>query len=311
MKESITCVNSIFEQPWWLDAVAPGSWGVIEVKHNEECVCRLPYVHMRRYGMRCIGTPEMTMFSGPWIRKTGGKPVTYLGYKKEVISEMIDMLPKGNVSIALSPEQNYYLPFLWKGFKIVPRFTYRIWDTSDLDKVWNNFDKSARKAIKKGTDLLALRTDYPIDILFDLEDKTYARQNRKNPTDKEQIKRVYNACLEHDSGVLMCAVDDEGRVHTATLYVYDSQTLYAIHGGRDPELRESQADSFLIWKGLELASKKKIAFDFEGSSIEGIERFFRSFGGELLVYYSVNRYSLTMSFLEYTKPVIKKSLGWV
>lgn len=310
MIDSIACVNSIFEQPWWLEAIAPGAWDVIEVKHNEECVCRLSYVHMRQYGIKCIGTPGMSMFSGPWIRETGGKAVTYLGYKKEVLTEMIDMLPKGNISISLAPEQNYYLPFLWKGFKIVPRFTYRIWDTSNLDTVWNNFDKSARKAIKKGNDLLKLRTDMPIEVLFDLEDKTYARQGRKNPTDKDQLRRVYNACLKHDAGVLMCAVDDADRVHTATLYVYDDNTLYAIHGGSDPKLRESQADSYLIWKGLELASQRKLAFDFEGSSIEGIEKYFRSFGGEPLIYYSAQKYNVLMSLIEYIKPIIKKLLGW-
>lgn len=310
MIDSTTCVTSIFEQPWWLEAIAPGSWDVIEVKHNEVCVCRLPYVRMRRYGFKCIGTPGMAMFSGPWIKDTRGKAVSCLGYKKEVMSEIIDMLPKGNVSLSLSPEHNYFLPFLWKGFRIKPCFTYRIWDTSDLEKVWNNFDKSARKAVKKGLESLTLRTDLPIDVLFELEDKTFARQNRKNPTDKEQLKRVYNACIEHDSGILMCAVDDADRVHTATLYVYDSKTLYAIHGGSDPELRESQADSFLIWKGIELASQKKIAFDFEGSSIEGIERYFRSFGGEPLIYYSVNRYNAILSFAEYIKPFVKNILGW-
>ncbi len=311
MTDPTTCTNSIFEQPWWLEAAAPGAWEIIEVKHNEECVCRLPYVHMKQYGIiKCVGTPGISMFSGPWIRDTGGKAVTYLGYKKEVLSEMIDMLPKGNVCISLSPEQNYYLPFLWKGFKVVPRFTYRIWNTSDLNKVWNDFDKSARKAIKKGTELLSLRTDLPIDVLFDLLDKTFARQNRKNPCDIEQIKRVYNACVEHDAGVLMCAVDSINRVHTATLYVYDNKTLYAIYGGSDPELRDSQADAFLIWKGLELASQRNLAFDFEGSSIEGIEKYFRSFGGEPLIYYTVQRYGIGLSFLEYIKPQIKKILRW-
>ena len=310
MTESIECANSIFEQPWWLEAVAPGSWDTIEVKHGGECVCRLSYVYMKRYGIRCIGTPGLSMFSGPWIKETGGKAVTYLGYKKVIMGELIDLLPKGNISISLSPEQSYYLPFIWKGYRVTPSFTYRIWDTSDLEKVWNNFDKSARKAVRKGSSSLVLRTDLPIDVLFELEDKTYARQNRKNPIDKEQLRRIYTACLEHDAGVLMCAVDDKNRVHTATLYIYDNKTLYAIHGGSDPELRESQADSFLIWKGIELASQKGLAFDFEGSSIENIEQYFRSFGGEILIYYTAVKYNALLSFIEYIKPKIKRRLGW-
>ena len=292
-----------------MEAVAPGKWSVIEVKHNDECVCRLPYAELKRYGIPCFGTPGLGMFSGPWIRKTGGKAVTYLGYKKEVLLEMIDMLPKGNICISLLPEHSYYLPFLWRGFRVAPCFTYRIWDTGDLNKVWENFDKSARKAIKKGSEQLSLRTDLPIEVLFELEDKTFQRQKRKNPCDKDQLRRAYEACLKHDAGQLMCAVDELGRVHTATLYVYDDKTMYAIHGGSDPELRDSQADSFLIWEGLKLASERHLAFDFEGSSIEGIEKYFRSFGGEPLVYYTVTRYGAALSFLEYIKPKVKKILG--
>lgn len=308
--ESIESVTSIFEQPWWLEATAPNKWIVIEVVRNDVCVGRLPIVEERTFGVRCFGTPSGSMFSGPWIKETGGKPVTYLRYQKEVMAELIKQLPQGNIRINLSPEHQYYLPFLWNGFKFEPCFTYRINDTSDLDKVWNDFDKSARKAVSKGAESLILRTDLPIEVLFDLEDKTYARQNRKNPVDKERLRRVYESCVEHEAGVLMCAVDKEERVHTATLYVYDSKVMYAIHGGSDPELRSSQSDAFLIWKALELASEKKLSFDFEGSSIEAIEKYFRSFGGTPTVYLCAKKYGLVMSLLDYVKPIIKKILGW-
>ena len=33
--------NSLFEQPWWLDAVAPGAWGAVEVSRDGRVVARL------------------------------------------------------------------------------------------------------------------------------------------------------------------------------------------------------------------------------------------------------------------------------
>lgn len=40
----IPYANSIFEQPWWLDIVAPGNWDEVVVKQNEEIIARLPFV---------------------------------------------------------------------------------------------------------------------------------------------------------------------------------------------------------------------------------------------------------------------------
>ena len=44
---SIPWVNSVFEQPWWLDAVAPGPWSAAEVRRGDEVVARLPYMRRR------------------------------------------------------------------------------------------------------------------------------------------------------------------------------------------------------------------------------------------------------------------------
>ena len=32
---TLPCVNSFFEQPWWLDAVAPGDWGAAVVLNDD------------------------------------------------------------------------------------------------------------------------------------------------------------------------------------------------------------------------------------------------------------------------------------
>ena len=53
--DSIPSVNSIFEQPWWLDVVAPGRWSAAEVRRDDKVVARLPYVQRRRLGLNTIG----------------------------------------------------------------------------------------------------------------------------------------------------------------------------------------------------------------------------------------------------------------
>jgi hypothetical protein len=56
------------------------------------------------------------------------------------------------------------------------------------------------------------------------------------------------------------------------------------------EAKQSNLSPLLLWEGIQLASNYKChTFDFEGSMIPGVERFFRSFGGEPVVYNNISK----------------------
>ena len=81
-------------------------------------------------------------------------------------------------------------------------------------------------------------------------------------------------------------------------------------GGGDPEFRNSGAASLLIWEGIKFAHNHSEIFDFEGSMIESIERFFRGFGAVPRVYYNVTKLNVILQFAEYLKPKVKKIIGY-
>lgn len=60
--KNLTCVNSVFEQPWWLDAVAQGRWQSIEINSGGKTTARLPYVLYKRFGFKIIGMPPNPAF---------------------------------------------------------------------------------------------------------------------------------------------------------------------------------------------------------------------------------------------------------
>jgi hypothetical protein len=66
-RDAAACTHSLFEQPWWLDAVAPGNWDAATVTSDGEIIGRLPYVRMRRCGLTILGQPPLTQFLGPWM----------------------------------------------------------------------------------------------------------------------------------------------------------------------------------------------------------------------------------------------------
>ena len=296
MKESITCVNSIFEQPWWLDAVAPGQWDAIEIVKDGKPVARLPYY---------------TQTLGYWVDETGAKNAKKYARRKELISELIEKLPKGySVALDLDHACDYLFPFRWNGFNLQMVYSYRLEDIHDVDLLWNGLADNIRREIKKAQKIVTIEDDHSIDDLILMQKKTFERQGRNQSDSDELLSRLDAALVEHHARKLLCAVDDEKRIHAASYFVYDSNCCYYLIGGGDPELRTSGAASLLMWEGIKFASSVSKSFDFEGSMIEPIERFFRAFGGVPTPYWRITKFNMALSAADYMKPKIKKLIGW-
>ena len=311
MKESITCVNSIFEQPWWLDAVAPGQWDAVEIIKDGKPVARLPYVKTKRMGFDLLSMPDYTQTLGYWVEDTGAKNARRYARRKDLISELIEKLPKGySVDLALDHACDYLFPFRWHGFNLQMAYSYRIEDIRDVNFVWNGLAENIRTDIKKAHKIVTIEDNHSIDDLILMQKKTFERQGRKYNDCDELLSRLDAALVDHGARKLLCAVDAEKRIHAASYFVYDSNCCYYLIGGGDPELRNSGATSLLVWEGIKFASTVSKSFDFEGSMIESIERFFRAFGGVPTPYWRVTKLNMLLSIADYMKPKIKKLIGW-
>jgi hypothetical protein len=78
-------------------------------------------------------------------------------------------------------------------------------------------------------------------------------------------------------------------VHAVAYAVWDDKAAYYVLGGGEPDLRNSGATSLLVWELIMRAREVTDVFDFEGSMMEPLERFFRAFGGRQTPYLHVFR----------------------
>jgi hypothetical protein len=140
----------LFFQPWWLEAVSPGRWDFVVARRGEEVAGVLPYTFKLRLGLRLIEMPPLTPYLGPWLRKSNAKYANQLSEEKELMSELINGLPRFAVfHQCLHPNTTNWLPFYWKGFSQTTLYTYRIEDTSDLESLWKETRDNIRTDIKK------------------------------------------------------------------------------------------------------------------------------------------------------------------
>lgn len=301
----VNFTNSIFEQEWWLRAVAPSvPWKEVLVKNKEDVQGRWIVPSRGPFTM-----PHLTQTIGFWINPELKAGDPFRNKQKLVIRELIEKLPR-RTHISLAPENEYFLPFLWEGFTIRPCITYRINDLSDMERLYASFPTIVKKNIKSARNKVRIVESEDISILYHLMEKTFQLQNRKYPFALDYLKRIYSACQEHDAARLLYAQDNNGNYHSGVMFVYDENVCYYLIAGTDPQFRSSGANSLLIWDGIQFASSHSRCFDFEGSMIDGVENFFRQFGGTLTVYYDLSRQNLFQDLLCILKPRIKRILHY-
>jgi hypothetical protein len=286
--DSIPWANSVFEQPWWLDSVAPGAWDAAVVRRGDEVVARLPYACRRRLGLTTIVQPAFTQTLGPWLAPTEGKYARRLETEKKLLGQLIEMLPAFDFyRQCFSPAMTNWLPFYWAGFEATVAYTYRIEDLSDLDRVRGDFQDHVRRGIRKAQGAVEVDHDYPLDGLLRLDAQTYARQGLASPYSDDVVRRLDAACGARGARRILGAVDARGRAHAALYVLWDERTFYALINARDPELQAVGANTLLYWEAIRLASDVSQVFDFEGSMLKPIEHYFRGFGGRQTPYFCV------------------------
>lgn len=297
-------MNGIFEQLWWLNAVAPEQeWSEHLIQDGEKVKARW-VTPKGNFTM-----PHLTQTIGFWIDPEIVAKDRFYNDRKKIITEIVTSFP-ANTHISLAPENTYYLPLLWAGFNLRPYVTYRISDLGNVDELYAGFASVVKKNIKSARNKVKIEESEDISVLHSLMEKTFQIQKRSYPFSKEYLSTIYEACRSHNASKLLYAVDDKGNVHSGVLYVYDENVCYYLIAGTDPQFRSGGANSLLLWEGIQFAATHSKCFDFEGSMIEGVENFFRQFGGEMTVYYDVYRQGVVQDVLQVIKPRIKKLLHY-
>lgn len=288
---------SVFQERWWLEALAPGAISEVKVEREGRVVARWPFQVKRRMGLTILTQPPITQAVGPWFAPMEGKPSRQFGEYKELFGQLVDQLPPHDFMAAnCDPALVNSSPFRWKGFRQTTAYTYTIENTGDLDAVWKGFEDAVRNQIRKAEKALTV-VPAELEEMLEVQALTFRRQGLDEPFPRDLGRRMDAACSARGVGHRLKAVDAEGRTHAVIYVVEDQAQFRGIFSGADPEFRNSGATSFLFWKVMHLAGSRGKAFNFGGSMVEGIEAFMRRFGGRPVPYLVCTRASTRMRIL--------------
>jgi lipid II:glycine glycyltransferase (peptidoglycan interpeptide bridge formation enzyme) len=187
-------------------------------------------------------------------------------------------------------------PFIWDKFKVIPNFTYWIDLKNTEDELQNRISPKLRNNIKKAlTDGVSARQVTNYEVIEPILEETFRKQ--KVPLDKNLIRRMLFNFANSENSFAIVAFQEDKPVSMA-FCVFDREKAYYLFGGVAEGQKHEGAGALVLWECIKHARNAGLpCFDMEGSMIQGVEKFFRGFGGEQKSYFTVNRAPLLLEIL--------------
>lgn len=279
----------LFHQPFWLDAVAPNQWNAAIIKRNG--IMNAYYLYALRksiFGTHCY-MPELTQFLGPAYYPHGSNKRERLNHETMMLEELCSLLPPGG-EFSSRWKTGYFnwLPFYWAGYKQRVRYTYVLEDISKPETLMADFSEKIVREIRKAEKLLVVTETHDVQQFNQLLTANFKNKRADVKLNFEILNRTFLSCKENQCGKIWCATDDHKRWAAAIFVAWDKGTAYYIIGGKDDAFGNSGAMSLLFHHALHELKDKVRSFDFEGSMIKGVEKYFRSFGASQRMFFEIS-----------------------
>jgi len=283
----------IYHFTWYLDVICP-DWSAIVVGNAEHWNAIMPLPLSQKVGINYALQAPFAQYSGVLFRPQIGKQLTQWNNKKRWCEFIVQHIP---TSIKLfkfnfAPQFDYPLPFHWNGYQLEAKYTYWLSLEPTAKEIEQGFAKSVRQAIRKSKQegLVLVEAENIDDLLrFSLQQKKFLPDSQY-----QKLPELWQALKERDKGMVLEVRDKNGVLHTGGLFLKDAERWITIFGSNSkPESKETGAVAYMLSEAIQMAKREGVDyFDFEGSMMEGVERFFRSFGGSPIPYLLISKNTL-------------------
>ncbi len=270
---------------WWLDAVCGDQWNVILT--NDETAAYSYFIKTKK-GARIVEHPALTTYAGFWAEKQN--------LEANQIDELIRKMPKPSMLIQKMHFQLGGVNLLQeKGFKQTSRYTHTVDLSKSIDDIFQSFKGSLKTDVKKASVELHVEETDDLELTYELISKSFKRQSLHTPFSFDLFKRLDQALNARNARKILIAVDQNKNSQACVyLSIYQGMTSYII-GGADPLYRNTNPQSLLLFEAIKLAKNSNChCFDFTGSVMSGVEKFFTAFNAEKklipVIYQAKNRF---------------------
>jgi len=277
----------VFAQPWWLDTVCK-HWDVAITKKGDHIAGAWPYPIEKKIGVTLLRTPMLTPYLGPLVFYPADlKESNTDSFQHETITDLIKQLPKAPVwHLSIQPGIKQAGIFKQNKLESKVQQTFLLELKEDEKTLLENMKEGVRRNIRIAeSEVTVTNSPEHIKDLYKFQKNTLTKKGKSFKYSLGELKKIMKAGIDHDSSALWVAKTPEKKILAIVWHVWDANSSYYFMGGQNPEANSYRAMTLLLWHCMKLAkSKGNRTFDLEGSMDEGVERFFRNFGGEREIY---------------------------
>ncbi|MCB9189685.1 MAG: hypothetical protein H6599_10450 [Flavobacteriales bacterium] len=190
------------------------------------------------------------------------------------------------VDIVLPPYVLNGLPFVWAKFDLGIRYTYLLDLSFSEMELLNRMSSQRRKNIKDGekSEVVVDKID-DTEIIKKLALETLSSKNAKYSED------LVNRIVSQSSSERLFTYlvhDNTDKLAMATCLSVEDEVYY-LFGWVNSNAENSNAGTLALWNCIKHSQSVAKRFNFAGSKIPSVERYFRGFGGELTPCLSISR----------------------
>jgi len=276
----------LFMQPWWLDVVCT-DWEVAIAKKGEHITGAWAYPVEKKVGVTLLRNPMLTPYLGPHVFYPNGvKESNMDSFEHETVAELMQQLPDAQVwQLALQPGMKQV--GLFKKYKLKPQAhqTFLLELKEEEETLLANMKDSARRNIRMAEKEIEVSSSVEyLKDLYKFQRNTLIKKGQSLPYSFKYVQKIMDACIANNAATLWVA-KSAGKIQAIVWQVWDDNSSYYFMGGQNHEANSYKAMTLLLWHTIKEAKKRgHTIFDLEGSMDEGVERFFRNFGGDRALY---------------------------
>ncbi len=260
----------LFFTPFWMNRY-DNEWYVLHAAEEEDFAFFIYHIE-RKVNFKIIRNGFLNPYTGFLFSDNSISAVN----RQKLIHKILGELPAFHeLHLDLHPDVGTGFDF--GHFKTEQRIT-NILPLNSIEEIFSAYKPPLKRQINKARKNLAIFEEDNISLFYSLHEKTFLKQDRKAITPFEAFENTWNVCRQYNCGKLLFVSDEYKNIHAAIFMTYDENYAYYLAGGTDAEFYGSGAMSYLMHTAISIATElNKKFFDFEGSMLPGVNRFFRNF----------------------------------
>ncbi len=251
----------------------------------------IPLPRARRWGLELIHPPVLAPYLGPVFDLSGAQAnserLSWMRQCGELLARHIANFDSFRCTAgACAPDLQ---GLLWGGFRAELAYTFRFSAAGAKSAAEGIARKHKQQLAKAHRMNLSVSREDNVAKLLELSTQTFTRQGLASPYHPDAVKRLWATAQERGQAQIYLARTVEGEAVAALLTVHDRRTTYQIISGVDTAHREVPGPYAVLWQAVQDALAAGRDFDFEGSGLRGVERFYRRWGAAAVPVWKIEK----------------------